>query len=113
MKYRKTVAPLIIGYTEPEQANYLIDNGLYYEQRLLNIELFDGRCQITQCYKCYSYGHVAKHCNSVERYGFYVATGHKPSECSKKEDNTKYRCINCKKHNNHLPWDRECPVWKQ
>lgn len=108
LKYHKKTGPLHIGLAEPEQANLLIDQGLLLGSELHDCEVFYGDCQVTQCFKCHSYGHTAKHCKNMVRCGHCAAIGHKASECPKKDDRTAQRCIACK--GKHPAWARECPV---
>ncbi len=106
----KKVAPLHIGIAEPEQANKLIDHGLLFGSELHDCEVFSGDCKITQCFKCYSYGHIVKHCRSVVRCGFCAGPGHVSNDCPSKEDHEKHRCAVCKGGPNHVAWARQCPV---
>ncbi len=106
----RVAAPLHIGIAEPEQANKLIDHGLLFGSELHDCEVFSGDCKITQCFKCYSYGHIVKHCRSVVRCGFCAGPGHVSNDCPSKEDHEKHRCAVCKGGPNHVAWARQCPV---
>ena len=108
LKYHKKTGPLHIGLAEPEQANLLIDQGLLLGSELHDCEVFYGDCRVTQCFKCHSYGHTAKHCQNMARCGHCAAIGHKANECPKKDDGTARRCTVCK--GKHVAWARECPV---
>ena len=108
LKHHKKIGPLHIGLAEPEQANLLIDQGLLLGSELHDCEVFYGDCQVTQCYKCHSYGHTAKHCKNMVRCGHCAAIGHKANECPKKDERIAQRCIACK--GKHPSWARECPV---
>lgn len=100
--------PLIISVTEPEQANRLIDAGLIWSYELYNCEPFVGDCVVTQCFKCYQYGHVGHKCYNIQRCGFCAGTGHATNDCQGREDNMKHQCVQCK--GKHPSWDRSCPV---
>jgi hypothetical protein len=63
---------------------------------------------ITQCFKCYQYGHVGHRCRNTQRCGFCAAPGHATNDCIGKEDCTKHQCVLC--HGNHPSWAKECPV---
>lgn len=108
----KKAGPLHIGVAEPEQANYLVDNGLLYGSELHDCEVFYGDCQVTQCFQCQAYGHTAKHCRNVIRCGFCAAAGHKSGDCPKKDDSQAHRCAVCKGLPKHTAWARECPIRK-
>ena len=74
---------------------------------LHDCEPFDGNCVVTQCFKCYQYGHVARVCQNLPRCGCCAAPGHVANDCLGKEDNSKHRCVNCR--GKHQSWARECP----
>lgn len=109
IKSHKKTGPLHIGVAEPEQANYLVDNGILYGSELHDCEVFYGDCQVTQCFQCQAYGHTAKHCRNTVRCGFCAAIGHKTGDCPKKEDSQAHRCAVCKGLPKHTAWARECP----
>jgi hypothetical protein len=107
---RKKIASLYLGIAEPEQANLLIEQGLLYGSELHDCEVYYGNCQVTQCFRCYTYGHMAKHCQRVVRCGFCAAAGHKSNDCPKQGDPQAYRCAACKGNPKHTAWARECPT---
>lgn len=108
LKSGRATGPLIISVTEPEQANRLIDAGLIWSYELHDCEPFVGDCVITQCFKCYQYGHVSHKCHNLQRCGFCAGTGHATNDCLGREDCTKHQCVQCK--GNHPSWARECLV---
>jgi len=103
--------PLLIAVAEPEQANILIDSGLIWSYELHECEPFSPECIVTQCFKCYKYGHVARMCKNIARCGVCAAPGHIANDCLGKTDRTKYRCVNCQE--NHTSWDRSCSIYKK
>jgi hypothetical protein len=86
----------------------LIDAGLIWQYELHDCEPFTGDCVITQCFKCYQYGHVGHRCQNTQRCGFCAAPGHNTNDCLGKEEKATHRCALCK--GNHPSWARECPV---
>jgi hypothetical protein len=107
---RKT-GPLHISVAEPEQANTLIQSGLVWDYQLHDCEPFTGECQVTQCFNCYQYGHVARMCRDTPRCGFCAALGHATNDCLSKEDRTKHRCVPCGTTTaKHSSWDQSCPI---
>ena len=110
IKQGRRTAPLLLSVAEPEQANHLIEQGLLFGSELHDCEVFVGDCQVVQCFQCYSYGHVAKHCKAIVRCGFCAAAGHKTNDCPKKDDNRAHRCAVCPGGRNHTAWSKDCPV---
>jgi hypothetical protein len=111
-KLQKTAGPLLICVAEPAQANRLIDQGLILDYQIHNVEVFSGDCNITQCFRCYEYGHTAKHCRNTEICGRCACATHKTNECEK-QNGTK-RCVNCTKAKlrsfAHAAWEPSCPI---
>ena len=62
LRLGRTTGPLHISVAELEQANTLINSGLVWNYKLHNCEPFTRECLVTQCFKCFLYGHVAKMC---------------------------------------------------
>lgn len=110
LKSGRPSGPLMVAVAEPEQANQLIDSGLIWMHELHDCEPFYGECIVTQCFKCFKYGHIARMCRGTQRYGACGAPGHTTEECTGKEDRTKHRCISCR--GNHQSWHSDCPVRK-
>jgi hypothetical protein len=64
---------------------------------------------MTQCFKCYQYGHIAMMCwrlqtcrNCAKEYPFVA--------CQTAKDSRTYLCSNCK--GKHRAWNRACPAKK-
>jgi hypothetical protein len=107
----RTTGPLIISVAKPEQANSLIDADLIWHHELHDCEPFNEDCVVTQCFKCYKYGHVGHNCRNTQRCGHCAAPGHASNDCLGKEDRTKYQCVNCR--GKYQSWARECPERKK
>jgi hypothetical protein len=106
--------PLILSMASPEQANHLIDNGLIWGYQIHDCEPYSSDCQVTQCYRCYKYGHTQRMCQAASRCGRCSEIGHKEEDCLVREDQTKWKCINCAQGgNNHTSWSHQCPVRQQ
>jgi hypothetical protein len=104
-------AALHIGVATPEQANVLIEQGLYLGQVHHHCEPFFKECQVNQCVKCHDYRHMAKHCLKGRHCGYCASKGHASEDCPKKDSKEAYRCIVCKDRKaNHTAWAQECPV---
>jgi hypothetical protein len=106
--------PLLISLASPEQANHLIDAGLIWGYQIHECEPYCGDCQVTQCFRCYKYGHTQRMCTASSRCGVCSQLGHKEEDCQVREDQTKWRCTNCPQgHNNHTSWSHKCPIRQQ
>ena len=58
---------------------------------------------LTQCYKCFQYGHRATYCKHKEKCGNCGAENHRTNDCKSAE----HTCCRCK--GNHQAWSLECP----
>ncbi|KAF9418711.1 hypothetical protein HW555_004539 [Spodoptera exigua] len=58
---------------------------------------------VTQCSKCWRFGHIAKMCKSTKV--ICPKCGGKHENC----DTTSFVCVNCKA--NHLALDKQCPIY--
>jgi hypothetical protein len=109
----KSVSSLIIGVAEPAQGDILIDGGMLWDYQLHDCEPFSGQCRITQCYKCYQYGHIGRMCSNEEICGFCGKLDHKTDECLRKPDPTRHRCPICPGHGKYTAWAPSCPIRKE
>ena len=74
---------------------------------------------ITQCYRCWKFGHIAKKCTSPNDKCSKCAGAHKYSECTSEE----LTCVNCKYAVevlkvknlalNHCAYDKNCEAYKR
>jgi len=111
---KKAVAPLLVSVAEAEQGNYLIDSGVIWDYQLHDCEPFTGDCNITQCFKCYNYGHTAKTCGNRAKCGFCAAPGHETNDCMQKHNPENHRCAVCASAEaKHPAWAGCCPKRKQ
>ncbi|XP_023244132.1 uncharacterized protein LOC111642063 [Centruroides sculpturatus] len=83
------------------------------------IHLLWSTCQvfdffpITQCYRCLSFGHIAKNCTSTDNVCSHCNENHLYKNCQNKHNSPK--CANClrenRAHNCHNTMDKTCPVY--
>ncbi len=109
LRVGKLHGPLLIDVGTPEEANTLVLEGLLHDHELKNCELFHSECIMTQCFKCYQYGHIAMTCQRPQTCG-NCAKEHLSATCQTAKDPRTYFCSNCK--SKHQAWDRACPVRK-
>lgn len=70
------------------------------------------RIEITRCYRCQGFGHVAKRCDGAVMCGHCGEKGHKFEECQRKNEASK--CVNCMSRGRdagHSVNSRECPEY--
>jgi hypothetical protein len=63
------------------------------------------------CYRCGSYGHVAKNCKSESPRCTHCAGKHEFTECPNRKSSCA-RCIHCKDQN-HASTNLKCPLYKK
>ena len=92
----------------------LLTTLLLFESELHDCEVFEGDCQVTQCFRCLEYGHIAKRCKNLTKCGFCANIGHLSQDCLKKEDRSSHHCALCRRRGaNHTAWAKECPIRKE
>jgi hypothetical protein len=109
LKDGKLSGPLLIKVGTPEEANTLVSDGLFHDHEPKNCKLFHSECNMTQCYKCWAYGHIAMMCRKPQTCG-NCAKEHHPSSCPTPNDLPTYFCSNGK--GKYRAWDQTCPVRK-
>jgi hypothetical protein len=100
-------APLIINVAESDQGDFIIDEGLIWNYQIHDCEPFSGNCKVTQCFKCYKYGHIARVCSYIPTCGFCGGKEHRTDDCPRKATPT---CSNCPGRKGHTAWSAECPI---
>ena len=97
---------------EPELRKRLLEKRRIYIQ--FNSCKVDDYIGITRCYKCQSFGHIAKYCRAESTTcGHCAQTGHRRANCTKLEAPPK--CAVCNrfgKDDRHDTTDNECPALK-
>ena len=98
---------LLIEVESVAGAQSLCDRGVVIEAQIFNCEPYSGELQITQCFNCHAFGHLAKACTRKTRCGFCGEQSHAGGdrECPRRREGTP-SCINCK--GQHPAWDRRC-----
>ena len=104
----KARASLLVFVSSPEVANKVITEGLVEGGEVKLTDRFYTGCGLIQCFKCCSYGHIAKHCRVEARCG-HCAGSHETRNCDNK---TKSVCPCCKARGtpeyNHKAWSELC-----
>ena len=92
----------IIVFTDSlEAANTCMKRGMSIKGRFYYPEKYAPELNITQCYKCYKFGHLAKHCKNKQKCGNCGNEDHDTANCT---NDTK--CAGC--GDPHPAWHIEC-----
>jgi len=106
----KSASTIIVEFTNPEDANKIIDEGLIWQGEVFQCERYDRKCRLKQCYNCQRYGHIGTQCKASTACG-YCAEAHGSRDCPTKADKSATRkCAACK--GAHEAWNNRCPVRK-
>jgi hypothetical protein len=94
---------IIVFTSDAEAADRCIKaNELFIASGRYRAERYTPHLQITQCFKCYGYGHRAQQCRHEQKCGKCGGT-HETNSCT----NNEIKCINCRE--NHQAWRHDCP----
>src|SRR5579859_4880768 len=89
---------IIIFTNDPTEANECMNRGIIIKGRIYSSpERYAPQLNITQCYNCYGFGHIAAKCRKMEACSNCGQTGHKAAVC---ENPTK--CLGCR--DAHQAW---------
>lgn len=94
----------------------ICSRGIIWEAQLFDCTPFRANLQVTQCFQCYKYGHIAEHCKGQAMCGGCGGTAHgegrdSEKQCPQRDNNGKFTtmsCVNC--GGKHTAWDRKCKV---
>ncbi|KAF7933927.1 uncharacterized protein EAE98_003636 [Botrytis deweyae] len=107
----KSASTIIVEFTNPEDANKIIDKGLIWQGEAFQCERYDRPCRLKQCYKCQRYGHIGTQCKANTACG-YCAKAHNSKDCPDKSDKSTTR--NCVVYRGaHEEWNNRCPARKE
>jgi len=92
---------VVIFTHSAEEADECLKRGMSIKGRFYYSEKYTPEFNITQCYKCYKFGHLAKHCKNRQKCGNCGNEDHDTTNCT---NNTK--CTGC--GDSHPAWHIEC-----
>jgi hypothetical protein len=107
LKDGKLSGILIIDMGKPEEASTLISDGLFVDHEPKYVELFHSECNMTQCYKCWAYGHIAMTCRKPQTCG-NCAKEHHSGSCPTPNYHRTHFWSSCK--GKHRLLDQACPT---
>jgi len=103
-KHRNKVAAhhsVLIFTHSAKEADECLQRGMIIKGRFYYPEKYTPELNITQCYKCYKFGHLAKHCKSKQKCGNCGNEDHETANCTKET-----KCLGCGQP--HPAWHVEC-----
>ncbi|KAJ6512614.1 hypothetical protein C8R45DRAFT_771032, partial [Mycena sanguinolenta] len=105
------VAHLKVDFTTPEAANHVIDHGIYWQGRRINVCKSDD--EPPRCVKCQGLdGHFAANCKATYDTCGRCAEQHRTTECQILDlERDKMKCSNCGV-GGHGAVDRNCPFFQ-
>ena len=106
----QTVAHVIFGFTDRDDANTAITSGLFIEGKHTNVRKL--LTEPKRCLKCQKYGHYANDCKATADTCARCGEQHRTAQCPV-TDMAAFRCTNCTDAEaiGHGAADRECPVF--
>jgi len=93
---------IVIFTYSAKEADECINLGVIINGEQYSAQRYTPQLNITQCYKCYAFGHRATQCRGPGRCGKCGSTEHETTECTEE-----VRCCNCQ--GAHPAWHIECP----
>ncbi|OJD09426.1 hypothetical protein ACJ73_10327 [Blastomyces percursus] len=107
VKQQKPHGSVIMHVATPQQANKLVEEGIILGNEFCVVEIFHREAQVTRCYNCQRYGHIAKFCRRSAVCGHCAVEGHTDKNCAALLEGKKTICCNCK--GEHPAWALNCP----
>ena len=103
---------VVIQFENEQDMKIALYSGIYFGRIRIRCESYRTTPppQVTQCYKCQGFNHIAKDCKNAQKC-VRCAGSHKSSECPDKDKNSlKLKCSNC--DGEHVASSKECPKFK-
>ena len=95
---------IIIYTNDAEEADACIEKGIFFCGQYYRPERYTPQLNLTQCYRCYGFGHKATQCRSkTGKCGHCADEGHRSETCDNKSNP---KCPSC--GGAHKAWDDEC-----
>lgn len=104
----KLWSSLYIEVTSAETANRLITEVFLDENECKECERFCHDCQISQCFNCQQYGHIAARCSKATSCG-HCAGWHRTNDCAVADQPQHHRCAGCGTEG-HQAWAAGCAI---
>ena len=101
---------VVIQFENEQDMKIALYSGIYFGRIRIRCESYRTAPQVTQCYKCQGFNHIAKDCKNAQKC-LRCAGAHKSTECpDKNKDSLKLKCSNC--NGEHVASSKECPKFR-
>ena len=101
---------VVIQFENEQDMKIALYSGIYFGRIRIRCESYRTTPQVTQCYKCQGFNHIAKDCKNAQKC-VRCAGSHKSTECpDKNKDSLKLKCSNC--NGEHVASSKECPKFR-
>ena len=101
---------VVIQFENEQDMKIALYSGIYFGRIRIRCESYRTAPQVTQCYKCQGFNHIAKDCKNAQKC-LRCAGAHKSTECpDKNKDSLKLKCSNC--DGEHVASSKECPKFR-
>ena len=101
---------VVIQFENEQDMKIALYSGIYFGRIRIRCESYRTTPQVTQCYKCQGFNHIAKDCKNAQKC-VRCAGAHKPTECpDKNKDSIKLKCSNC--NGEHVDSSKECQKFR-
>ena len=102
---------VVIQFENEQDMKIALYSGIYFGRIRIRCESYRTAPQVTQCYKCQGFNHIAKDWKNAQKC-LRCAGAHKSIECpDKNKDSLKLKCSNC--NGEHVASSKECPKFKE
>ena len=83
---------VVIQFENEQDKKIALYSGIYFGRIRIRCESYRTTPQVTQCYKCQGFNHIAKDCKHAQKC-VRCAGAHKSTECQDKDkDSLKLKC---------------------
>lgn len=112
-------ATAVLHLSSAEAAMALCSNGVIWEAQIFDCSPYNADLKITQCFRCYAFGHIQTYCARAARCGGCGSAAHGDGgkqgeeQCPQKQGDGTFKemtCCNC--GGKHTAWDRRCKAAK-
>ena len=101
---------VVIQFENEQDMKIALYSGIYFGRIRIRCESYRTTPQVTKCYKCQGFNHIAKDCKNAQKC-VRCAGSHKSTECpDKNKDSLKLKCSNC--NGEHVASSKECPKFR-